>query len=268
MSQPANQTHRCFQTRAAFTLIELLVVVSIIALLIAILLPALSKARRAAREVICSTQLHQIGTALAIYDNEYKRLPVHTHEIDGNWDPHRIKGGGFDGRKQYRPYIPISMMLCPLIDNSGWYPDKATSGSVYVQYAFGAGIWSDIYDDKFTQPDKEPWTSLSQTYSHNGQPLNVLAADLMRYTGAPIGQGSNQINHGFGLDDFYRYYPSGYWTNQSWNYATTDVRWKYSMNTLFADGSVNTTTTDPHDVDRVGIPGGTGNARRWLVNRP
>lgn len=57
--------------RASFTLVELLIVVAIIAVLIALLLPAVTSARDLARRTVCSSRLHSLGKGMVLYCGSY-----------------------------------------------------------------------------------------------------------------------------------------------------------------------------------------------------
>lgn len=85
-----------------FTLIELLVVIAIIALLLAVILPSLNKAKESAKNVICQTRQRSVYLALAAYaaDNN-ERCPQRPNGTKLN----QVKFGNWDLRDTLRPYL-------------------------------------------------------------------------------------------------------------------------------------------------------------------
>src|SRR5436190_1529699 len=76
MNLPTRYPSRC-HPRRAFTLVELLVVIGIIAILIAILLPSLNKAREAAKRAACASNLRQVVMQMLHYANANKmQIPM------------------------------------------------------------------------------------------------------------------------------------------------------------------------------------------------
>ncbi len=78
--------------KAGFTLVELLVVISVISLLIALLLPALSSAQRQARSTACLTTMRGLAQAAFTYQADYKDIMPGPSTFDGNVNPTAYNG--------------------------------------------------------------------------------------------------------------------------------------------------------------------------------
>jgi prepilin-type N-terminal cleavage/methylation domain-containing protein/prepilin-type processing-associated H-X9-DG protein len=100
-ARPTRERH----CRFGFTLVELLVVIAIIALLAALLLPALARGRAAAKSTVCKSNLRQLGVALSMYLGDYRKYPgpkPYWYEV-GN-DP--FNPTWFDSGTWLNPYLP------------------------------------------------------------------------------------------------------------------------------------------------------------------
>lgn len=197
--------------KKGFTLIELLVVISIIALLLAILIPVLRKAKLQAKYVLCANNQHQILVAIQSYaaENKYK-LPPSTQgnrypdgiywEMAPNWLVSFWGLGGLNGGyvgKYLGKYLPDhATFMCPVspiqrglqvLKNQGDEPQK-----MYIEG--DAGIASGLNCSYWLLWNYEGWETFGLRPADRGK-HTLMVADSLYFNSSLGGQSEWYFNH-------------------------------------------------------------------------
>ena len=154
------------QNRDGFTLIELLVVVAIIAILVGLIVPALGQARKQSGQVVCASNLKNIGMAFDYYRQDYRDIypcandPVHSVKNWWLW-----MGRGF--RPVLEPYIAPN--LSAKNPNVLWCPQDPSPENKYenTSYAYAMSFYhsstqiNSMNDKSFTYSNPKPGVAVS-----------------------------------------------------------------------------------------------------------
>lgn len=256
-------------SRKAFTLVELLVVVAILALLLAILLPSLQRAKYQAKVVTCMTRLRGIATGMILYTNENAgELPegkgVETW-TGGSWfgsprelawlmAPWNSSKGNYDLRDVYREYLgPLNKSFkCPLATES--FADRDMDSSKLANYMlYPTNNWRTKHFDYGDEPGG--FTKLTMGFSVTKSPqikFGLLASDqaMGRYGNVGPLSGHPAFNGSYG--------EIGNGRNDTLGYSL-GMDFTAPINYANHDGSVHT-----FDIDGMSYLNLDG---KWVINR-
>lgn len=217
--------------RPGFTLIELLVVISIVALLISILLPALSKARETAVSLQCMNNLKQIGLANEMYTGDYNGyLPSHQYATL----PEHLTNGGY---YLPRPKLSSTVFYCPAYAGHNIAP--------YSEFGSNPNFgWTTYTHNRWVGRNKASWEAV----------LDPGESPLMR-----IGEIKRPSRKGLLMDGVYRNNASTWWA-KFWFAVEESLNRHvgFTDNYLYFDGHVQ--TFPKNTFDTYGNPGGTSKA--------
>ncbi|MCK6486923.1 MAG: DUF1559 domain-containing protein [Planctomycetes bacterium] len=229
-------------TTRAFSLIELLVVVSIIAILAAMLLPAVSLVRSTARTAVCANNLRQIGLALQDYANDWDGQfpfwemaaadmggPWGTSNQNTHWGHWTAK---IAGHLDVRPLEPPAYFACP---DGNWKRSQIGNAAQFFMSSYGmnanlpasllasqgmAGGFSGIVRSRVPQPSQTIAVSEIWGINTDGTSTNISAKIDIAARGYVAGERRTPTMNG------------------PWTYASWRVNHRGRSNVLCYDGRV------------------------------
>jgi len=231
----------------AFTLIELLVVVSIIALLVSILLPALGQARKQAQKTVCGVNLKQIGMGIEIYTSESNGImPL---ILERHWGTAAVTGLVGEGRGRTwagiikdQSKIDMGLFRCPtdkrkyvLTESFFWVPLWPSENSP----AFSYGV---PFVEYLSSSRRVPWSMPSSGFPARNSGAFKKERIANPYTMHLIWDAQTDLlSNGASFDTLKKeilYSYRSYWNDTIFRHGRGVNDTKAGPNVLLADGHV------------------------------